>query len=394
MPVVIVALVSTNRELIDVCREVIRRFDEVHWRLLVGNQATQTSSADLYVWDYSEQSLPSFPATGHCRHLYLVNPTDVGRFLADFPDGEGKIMLKPLSHPVLRAYLSSVLALGPDPVRHRDSELDSAQPWLPAVNLKLQQYDHERTDFLAHAAHDLRTPLTALAGFSGLLAGQHLGTINTLQKEVLTRMEQSTKRLGRIADSLFRISLGQKLEDRPQRVPASIDDCLKQAIHESMPLLRTKRITLTASGLFDPDGPLLFDPLQVQQVLLNLLDNAIKAVPLDGSVDVRGYPYFWERRWLDMQGDMEERRAEHSQKANSYRVDVNDNGPGVPEDSLEEIFEKYSRRTGSGSYVGGGLGLAISKRILDLHNGRIWAERHERGALFSFVLPYEVRANG
>lgn len=394
MPVVIVALVSTNRELIDVCREAIRRFDEVHWRLVVGKQAIQTCSADLYVWDYSEQSRPPLPVTDRCKHLYLVESSDVGRFLADFPDSEGKILLKPLTHPVLRAYLSSILGLGSNPVRNRDSELGSAQPWLPAVNLKLQQYDHERTDFLAHAAHDLRTPLTALAGFSGLLAGQHLGTVNNLQKEVLTRMEQSTKRLGRIADSLFRISLGQRFEDRPQRVPANIDDCLKQAIHESMPLLRAKRVTLTASGMFDPDGPLLFDPLQVQQVLLNLLDNAIKAVPLDGSVDVRGYPYFWERRWMEMQGETDDRRTEHSQRTNSYRVDISDDGPGVPEDGLEEIFEKYSRRTVSGSYMGGGLGLAISKRILDLHNGRIWAERRDRGALFSFVLPYEVRANG
>jgi signal transduction histidine kinase len=123
---------------------------------------------------------------------------------------------------------------------------------------------------------------------------------------------------------------------------------------------------------------------------VNLLDNACKFVPKDGFIEVRGYSCFLERRKLWANAGME-RRARASQEPNCYRVDIMDNGPGVPQELLESIFEEYTSYSGSQDRSGGGLGLAICRWIVNRHGGRVWAEASPVGTTFSFVLPFRPR---
>jgi signal transduction histidine kinase len=103
---------------------------------------------------------------------------------------------------------------------------------------------------------------------------------------------------------------------------------------------------------------------------------------------VLGYPYFWERRFLRGGSAPAERRVGRVASPNSYRIDIKDTGPGIPAELLNHIFEEYTSYSGPQDRTGGGLGLAICRLIMSRHEGHIWADSYEHGAVFSLVLPY------
>ena len=149
---------------------------------------------------------------------------------------------------------------------------------------------------------------------------------------------------------------------------ADLRDCLDQSLHEVALILQDKRITIAAEIECVPDG-LFFEKSQIEQTLVNLLDNACKFTPRDGTIEIRGYPFFWERRTghAAARGQVRERRARQVDGFNSFRIDMRDSGPGIP----------------------AGLGLAICRMILHRHQGHIWAESTHSGTVFSFVLPLQ-----
>ena len=135
--------------------------------------------------------------------------------------------------------------------------------------------------------------------------------------------------------------------------------------------------------------PLCLAPGLIEQVLLNLLDNACKFTPKAGEIEIRGYPFFWDRRAVwSATGLAVERRRQASRKPNVYRIDIVDSGMPTPAEHLENIFEEYTSYSGGHDRSGEGLGLAICRMIVTQHDGRIWAENTEKGPAFSFVLPF------
>jgi signal transduction histidine kinase len=311
--------------------------------------------------------------------------------LENMPAAEGNILLKPVTRAVLRAFLRSVTSTRDTETRSDVGTLranrDDILQCLLDANLRLQEYDQQRTNFIARAVHDFRAPLTALSGFCGLLASGQLGPLNDQQREALERMEHSAKRLSRMASAMFDLSIGPKTNPKPDLREGDIHERIKQAVHEILPLAREKQISVRASDISAPAKPLYFESSQLEQVLLNLLDNACKFTHRKGEIEVSGYPYFWDRRFLSGASSVE-RRAAAVRTANSYRVDIRDTGPGVPPDRLTHIFEEYTSYAGSQDRSGGGLGLAICRLIMNRHQGHIWVETLESGASFSFVLPH------
>jgi two-component system clock-associated histidine kinase SasA len=167
-------------------------------------------------------------------------------------------------------------------------------------------------------------------------------------------------------------------------------DCVHQALHEVALSLEEKRISVRAAIEPTPKG-LVFDKSQIEQALVNLLDNACKFTPRNGAIEIRGYPFFWERRVcraasLDPSMD---RRVQQTGTPNSFRVDIRDSGPGIPTAHVVKIFEEYTSYSGGQDRSGGGLGLAICRMVLQQHGGHIWAESQAAGAVFSFVLPMQ-----
>ena len=392
-----VRLVSQDRELLRVCREIVTSLPRQQFSFSAATSDDGDAGADVCVWDFEPDTvhLPDI-STNPSNHLFLVHRSDLPLFRDRIPVAEAKILLKPVTRSTLEVFLAQSLAA----CRDRDpattslrADRDEILQCLIETNLRLQEYDQDRTTFLARAVHDFRAPLTALTGYCGLLLSEplelseSLGPLSEGQKEILRRMLHSAKRLSRMAGAMFQLSVGRHVKRRPELRPGDIRECLEQALHEITPFADQKSIAIRAE-LPPSDPPLYFEEGQLEQVLINLLDNACKFTPRCGSIDIRGYPFFWDRRMTRSSlHSSAERRWRSTTEPNTYRVDIQDSGSAIPEEHLERIFEEYTSYAGGRDRSGGGLGLAITRMIINEHDGAVWAENTKSGPRFSFVLP-------
>ena len=381
-------LISTDGELYKLCCEIVAEMPELGHTctLSVVSPDEAWREADLHIWDFHPNvTLPGHLNWNPLRHLFLVDRKDLVAFQETTGAGEGNVLLKPVTRATLATFLLPAVSNGAAKTFRADR--DEILQCLIQTNLKLQEYDQDRTAFLARAVHDFRAPLTALSGYCGLLLSEPLGPLDDSQKEVLWRMQNSVRRLSRMASAMFQLSIGRHVKTKPDVQPGDIRECLNQALHEIAPFADEKSISITPE-LEDCDGELYFEAGQIEQVLINILDNACKFTPRAGSIEIRGYPYFWERRGTRTSLPITaERRRRNSHDPNSYRVDITDSGSAIPDEHLHRIFEEYTSYAGGRDRSGGGLGLAICKMIITQHEGRVWAENHSSGPIFSFVLP-------
>jgi len=163
-------------------------------------------------------------------------------------------------------------------------------------------------------------------------------------------------------------------------------DCLDELSKRWSEAFQRKGVRLEAN--IDPSIPAFrFDYQKVQQAAANLLDNALKHTPGGGTVTLHAAPHFWERRVATMT-PMEERRRFRLPRPNSVEVSVKDSGTGIPAEHHQEIFEDFVRVDRNTS--GMGLGLAIAKRLIQAHRGKIWVESDaSAGSKFTFLLPMD-----
>jgi signal transduction histidine kinase len=393
-------LASADPELRVMCREVLGELAE-KCNLVLADTTGEPPVGDVYIWDFQpEHAIPDrIPGQHTWKNLFVVHPKDLGVLRQHGWSTDLAVLLKPVTRVTLSAFLGQALAA------HASEQFSAAATMrescdellqcLIQTNLRLQDYDRERTNFLARAVHDFRAPLTAINGYCGLLIAEPLGALNADQKEVLRRMQQSARRLSRMTSAMFQLSVrGQVKAAQPNLEPGDLQDCIDQAMHEMAPFLEKKRIEVSVD-LSSPPGPLLFDKGQMEEVLLNLLDNACKFTPDGGSIEIKGYSFFWDRRNLQaLTPRTAERRFQSSGTPNSFRLDIRDSGPGIPADHLDSIFEQYTRYSDTQDRTGGGLGLAICKMLMHGQHGRIWAESRESGATFSLVVPFSSVVTG
>ncbi len=383
-----IVLVSEDRELYRVCLEILDEILNRPWTLSSASAGDAISHVDLCIWDYqTDGPLPNHAYKFSSKHLYLVSRKDLPGFRQRAAVSEANILLKPVTPVTLAAFLGfAVSSCGKNPLR---GDRDEILQCLVQTNLTLQEYDQDRTNFLARAVHDFRAPLTALSGYCGLMLDESFGPVNGAQREVLGRMRRSAQRLSRMASAMFQLSIARQVKKRPNLQRGDLQECLDQVLHEIAPFADERRITITPE-LEPGDEGLLFEPGQMEQVLLNILDNACKFTPKGGAIEIHGYPFFWERR--SGQSGMppgEERRRSVDREPNGYRIDVTDSGAAIPKEHLEAIFEEYASYSGGRDRSGGGLGLAICRLIVTQHDGRIWAENTDLGPRFSIVLPLD-----
>jgi signal transduction histidine kinase len=383
-----VHLLSNDTELYKLCGEILADIPELSHAcsLAVVSPLEAWREADLHIWDFHPNlSLPENINWNPLRHIFLVDRKDLLRFQEYTGIGEGNVLLKPFTRATLATFLIPAVSNGA--AKSLRADRDEFLQCLIQTNLKLQEYDQDRTTFLARAVHDFRAPLTALSGYCGLLLSEPLGALTENQREVLRRMQNSAKRLSRMASAMFELSVGRHVKRCPDLQPGDIRLCLEQALHEITPFADEKSITITLD--LEPCGDqLYFEAGQIEQVLINILDNACKFTPKAGYIGIRGYPFFWERRGPRSKLPIAaERRCRVVHEPNSYRIDIGDSGSPIPEEHLQRIFEEYTSYSGGRDRSGGGLGLAICRMIVTQHDGRVWAENRDSGPLFSFVLP-------
>ncbi len=232
---------------------------------------------------------------------------------------------------------------------------------LRAESIRLREREQLQSSFLGMISHELRTPLTAAQAGLGLLelgAGDRLAAAD---RNLLSTIRRNTHRLGALIEDLLTLT---KLDSGVLRLEASVcdlNDAVEAAVSMVEPLLQEKGQTVR----LDLPAALVVraDQRRLEQVVANLLANVHRHAPAGTTVRISG--------------NLTEKHV---------ALDVCDNGPGIPREQLEHIFERFER---AGSTAGGtGLGLAIARGLVELHCGRIWAESpRDRGAEFHIVLP-------
>ena len=370
------------------------------WVLVAGVPGCATSMGDLCICDFThgEAAIPPDLAPAKpCKHWFVVHR----KHLPALQTLVGTNDLEVLQNPVTRSALEALLdEVNPNCGEPKDDsaglvdalrmERDQMLQLLIQANLKMQESDQERNNFLARAVRDSHAPLTAISGYCGLLLEEEFGPLTPEQRRVLGLMRHSATRLSRISSGMFELSVPYHIVARLNLEKADIRDCLDQALYEVALVLEDKRISVVAEIEPAPEG-LLFEKSQMEHALANLLDNACKFTPRDGMIQIKGYPFFWERR-AAQEASLDrarERRVRQIEGFNSFRVDIRDSGPGIQAVHADRIFEEYTSYGGKQDRSGGGLGLAICRMILRRHQGHLWAESHPSGAVFSFVLPLQ-----
>lgn len=228
---------------------------------------------------------------------------------------------------------------------------------------KLKQIDQMKQEFLSNVSHELRTPLQSISGFTKLILTGKVPD-PTVQQEFLGIIDRETRHLGNLINGLLDMSRLEAGHFQIYKKPTAINDIFSDSFEMFHSLAREKNIKLTENipaKLPEID----VDSERIRQVIINLLSNAIKFSDPASSVNVR----------VTLQ-DKE------------LLFQVIDHGIGIKQESMGHLFERFYRSEGEKVRGGTGLGLYISKQIIEAHGGRIWAEsKLGEGSTFSFTLP-------
>jgi len=288
--------------------------------------------------------------------------------------------VEPTSSPASEELAS--VAAHPHPATHET----------PAELLKtiarLEEDLRGRTVILAAAAHELKTPLAIVAGYIEVLLGGKPGPLNDRQKQILKESQANCGRLQRFIQNFLTLAA---LETGKLTLKFETGDLIA-CIHELFEVWLT-RYQAKGVALYFPQSqtvePFNFDYAKIQHVLSNLLENALKFTPAGGTVWLIVEPQMWERR-ISPTSRAQERRRDLA-KANSVRVTVADTGIGISPEYHSEVFADFFRvPTAENENSSMGLGLAIARRLVQAHDGKIWVESEVgSGSKFSFVLPLE-----
>lgn len=256
-------------------------------------------------------------------------------------------------------------------VRERTAELEQLNQKLETANERLQEIDRLKSQFLSHCSHELRTPLTLIKGFVENLIQGYAGPLAEKQQVVLTRVNASVDRQTRmIADllDLLRIEAGTiQLRWKDVDLPK-----LGREVVEELQLLAQSRGQHIEMVCPEQALTIVADHDRVNQIVMNLIDNAVKFTPKDGTIRVQ----------IERAG------------ADSVLLSVTDSGPGIPSEAIPQLFEPFfqAHRQQEIGAKGLGLGLAIVKQLVDLHGGTIGVQSEVgQGTTFRVTLPYQQR---
>jgi signal transduction histidine kinase len=226
-----------------------------------------------------------------------------------------------------------------------------------------------------------------MKGYYELLLSGSLGKLSERQKDTLRESKDSCDRLVRLVSMFLSYSALESGKLVLQLRENDLRDCINDLAGRWQDAFQRANVRLDIH--LGADMPLFkFDYQKVQQCMVNLLDNALKHTPEGGSVTLTAQPHFWERR-LSETTPSEERRRGKRERANSVLISVKDTGSGIAAEFHQEIFEEFVRVDPSSS--GMGLGLAITKRLIQAHRGKVWVDSEMgSGSSFSFILPIYV----
>src|SRR5256885_5209457 len=273
----------------------------------------------------------------------------------------------------LRAERQSVVARLKDSTRYlmrQHAALRQADEEILQVNRQLEQSSRYKSEFLANMSHELRTPLNAILGFSEILLDLTMNLTAGERTEFLRNIHSSGQHLlGLINDilDLAKMEAG-KMDLHAEEMP--VTQALQEVTAILDPMARQQGLQLRTVGAAEA-GVIKADRSKFKQVLYNLLSNAVKFTPAPGNITVSV-----------------------KDSPEQLTVSVEDTGIGMKPEDLPKLFREFEQIDGSYTrrYQGTGLGLALCRRFVEMHGGRIWAEsQFGKGSIFTFTIPREPR---
>ena len=229
---------------------------------------------------------------------------------------------------------------------------------------ELETASRHKSDFLATMSHELRTPLNAIIGFSEVLHEQMFGELNERQLAYVNDVLAAGRHLLSLINDVLDLAKIEAGRMELELSEVGLPELLRSAV--SMHSERAERRGIALALTTDPaEIGITADERRVRQIVFNLLSNAVKFTPTGGRVDVSA-------------------RLDDGQ----VEIAVRDTGPGIPAEHLQTIFEEFEQSTDGKQAEGTGLGLPLSRKLVELHGGLLWVESEPgRGSTFGFTLP-------
>ncbi len=242
------------------------------------------------------------------------------------------------------------------------------------ARVELEELDKAKDQFILTTQHHLRTPLTIVKGYLQSVLGQKPQTIDEATKTSLTKAEEAADRIGTLVNEFLDISQMEVGKSILQRKPTNIKDLIVDVIKELESEIQKKNLPVTMD--IQNDTVLNIDSQKMREGLLNIIDNSVKYNKTGGTISIKG---------LKVNHPIEKDKQ-------IYRIIVEDTGIGIPTEELPQLFAQYFQRGKEAEKLyttGRGIGLVVTKNIIQAHGGRIYAESKgsDKGARFTIELP-------
>ena len=358
--------------------------------LCVDAMATCEKGVEM-VYDHAGKvfSVMMYPKIGvDGKYLYSVH---VMQDITDRRNAEMELTL-------YRQGLEELVAERTKEIHKLNKELEIRAGELEAAKLQAEAASMAKSDFLANMSHELRTPLNSIIGFSEMLADGLLGELDEKKKECIEYIHTSGNHLLSLINDILDLA---KVESGKMELNLSIFP-VKQVIEGTMALLREKamkqNIYLSFEDCIGHEHVIEADHRKVKQILFNMLSNSVKFTPSGGSVVVR-------TRLIRQKEDVEVRQPESPEQIDAVvlllasgkstgflEISIKDTGIGIQGKDMARLFTEFTQINSPyiDKYEGTGLGLALTKRLVELHGGHIWAEsKFGKGSTFTFIIPLE-----
>lgn len=237
-----------------------------------------------------------------------------------------------------------------------------------------KELERMKLDFVSMAAHELRTPLTSIQGYLSVFIEENANILKGEKAMFLDRIQTSTRQLMGLIENLLSASRIEKGNLTVQLIPADLSLLVEDVVTGLVEQAKSKQQILIFDKPKEKLPLVLIDHIRIEEVVTNLIANAIAYTPLQGQINVSITPFL-----------------DNSKEKPSYlAVSIKDTGEGIPQEAIPHLFTKFFRVSGTleqGS-KGTGLGLFISKSIVNMHKGKIWVEsEYGKGSTFTFTLP-------
>jgi signal transduction histidine kinase/ActR/RegA family two-component response regulator len=291
------------------------------------------------------------------RHETVLAQNDLIR-LEEFCQGAAVAIANSRSQERIAAYTERLEEL----VAQRTSDL-------AVQTARAEEANHAKSQFLANMSHELRTPLTAIVGYGSVLADGIFGPLNEKQHDALNAITRSGDHLKNLIDDVLNLARIESGKETPEPTRVPVKDLLHQAIKLMQQTAMNKAISLEQYKGPDEilDLSLHCDQRHIHQIIINLMSNAVKYTPKAGRV------------WISAE-----------KVADKLKICIHDNGVGISKEKMEKLFERFERGedTYSKSQEGTGIGLNLTRRLVELNGGRIGVEsKIGEGSTFWIMMP-------